>query len=126
MLVIIFSNPRTYFKSETTLGLMQRGGTETRVRIMSSGLLALAFISSRGMSSSVIRLNRSRTSIGFNMWIRPVVDTMEDNSLLSSMASSYSANFSVTNSLVFFWLRNFSWLIFRRPHFLTVPLMSLQ
>lgn len=53
------------FRSLTTDGRMQRGGTRRRVRIRSAGFPASGFISSRGMSSWGILLNMFSTTRGF-------------------------------------------------------------
>lgn len=53
------------FRSLTTEGLMQRGGTRRRVRMRSAGFPASGFISSRGMSSWGILLKRFSTTRGF-------------------------------------------------------------
>lgn len=53
------------FKSLTTEGRMQSGGTRRRVRIMSEGLPDSGFIKSRGISSAGILFKRFRTTKGF-------------------------------------------------------------
>lgn len=53
------------FRSLTTEGRMQRGGTRSRVRMRSAGFPASGFISSSGMSSWGILLNKFSTTSGF-------------------------------------------------------------
>lgn len=135
------------FRSLTTDGRMQRGGTRRRVMMRSAGLPASGFISSRGMSSSGILLNRFRTTRGFRFsWKRifyiyillkeakrwavnqknPLTCARFNSgsiSLLCSMAVSKDCMNSDTNgSTTFLVVLYFSWMIFNRPHFFTVPL----
>lgn len=133
------------FRSLTTDGRMQRGGTRRRVMMRSAGLPASGFISSRGMSSSGILLNRFRTTRGFRFsWKKILYILLKEAkrwavnqknpltcarfnsgsiSLLCSMAVSKDCMNSDTNgSTTFLVVLYFSWMIFNRPHFFTVPL----
>lgn len=58
------------FRSLTTDGRIQSGGTRRRVRMRSAGVPASGFISNRGISSLEIRLNRFRTTKGFRFSYR--------------------------------------------------------
>lgn len=58
------------FRSLTTEGRMQRGGTRRRVRRRSAGVPASGFISSSGTSSWGILLNRFSTTSGFRFSFR--------------------------------------------------------
>lgn len=53
--------------SDTTLGLMQRGGTSTRVRMRSTGWEHSTDIPSRAMSSSAMQRNKWSTRSGFSI-----------------------------------------------------------
>merc|ERR1719431_1996052 len=113
------------FRSDTRVGLIQRGGHDILVRIMSSGLDADLSIRRKGKSASGILSNNVSTSMGLSTWIR-ALPNMDSTSLFFSTSSSYSANLSRTTSEFFLNDLYGSCEILRSPHFLTTPFLELQ